>query len=92
MSPDQVWSFYDIKDASDHLKTELRAGDLVLIRGRRVDHLDRLYFSLVRDVTCWRNRCYRKEQCHSCPDLNKKRPVAGSDGALVRLRRLTYQR
>ncbi len=92
MSPDQVWSFYDIKDASDHLKSELRAGDLVLIRGRRVDHLDRLYFSLVGDVTCWRNSCHRKDQCHSCPNLNTKRPVTQSDGALVRLRKLTYQR
>ena len=87
MRPDQVWSFYNIRDCAQHLKNELRAGDLVLLRGRRVDHLDRVYYSLVQDVTCWKNRCGKAIQCHVCPELNAKRPVGVGDGALMQLRR-----
>lgn len=92
MIPDQVWSFYNTRDAALALKSELKDGDLVLLRGRRVDHLDRIYFSLVGDVTCWRNRCSKPIQCEKCPELKAERPVAGGDGAFVKLRRQTYQR
>ena len=92
MPPDQVWNYYNTKDAADALRSELRAGDLVLLRGRRVDHLDRIYHSLVGEVTCWKNRCSKPIQCDECREMNAKRPAARSDGALVKLRRLTYQR
>jgi UDP-N-acetylmuramoyl-tripeptide--D-alanyl-D-alanine ligase len=76
MSPDQVWSFINIQEGASQLKQELREGDLVLLRGRRVDHLARVYLSLTQDVTCWRNLCPKPIQCEKCRLLDAKRPVA----------------
>jgi UDP-N-acetylmuramoyl-tripeptide--D-alanyl-D-alanine ligase len=69
MRPDQVWSFYNIQDAAEHLRNELRPDDLVLLRGRRVDHMQRLYLNLVQDVKCWRNSCSKGTHCHVCWEL-----------------------
>jgi UDP-N-acetylmuramoyl-tripeptide--D-alanyl-D-alanine ligase len=76
MSPDQVWSFVNIEDGARQLKEGLREGDLVLLRGRRIDHLARVYLSLTQDVTCWRNLCPKSIQCEKCSFLDAKRPVA----------------
>ena len=76
MSPDQVWSFINVEDGARQLKQELREGDLVLLRGRRVDHLARVYLALTQEVTCWRNLCPKSIQCEKCRFLDAKRPVA----------------
>ncbi len=70
LSPGQVWSFVNIGDGAKCLKRELRPGDLVLLRGRRVDHLQRVFLSLTQDVSCWRNRCNKRIDCMSCSLLN----------------------
>ncbi len=70
MPKDQVWTFYNIEDAARHLKSELRDGDLVLLRGRGVDHMARLYLSMIQPVTCWRNHCGKRISCELCPELN----------------------
>jgi UDP-N-acetylmuramoyl-tripeptide--D-alanyl-D-alanine ligase len=64
-----AWYFYDIRAAADHLRTELREGDLVLLRSRRLDHLDRLYLTLTTEVGCWKNRCPKHIDCDRCPEL-----------------------
>lgn len=69
MSPSQVWGFYDIKEASEHLRAELREGDLVLLRGRTVDHLSRLYLAMLGEVNCWLPACKKKCFCDVCPEL-----------------------
>lgn len=73
MSPDQVWGFYDIREASEHLRSELREGDLVLLRGRTVDHLSRLYLAMSVEVTCWLPACKKKCFCDVCPELQSKK-------------------
>lgn len=85
MREDQVWNFYNIEDAARHLRSELRNGDLVLLRGRQVDHTARMALSFTQNVTCWRNRCTKRVHCDECPQLN--------EGGLMRLvRRGRYQR
>jgi UDP-N-acetylmuramoyl-tripeptide--D-alanyl-D-alanine ligase len=69
MSPCHVWGFYGIKEASEHLRAELREGDLVLLRGRTVDHLSRLYLAMLGDVNCWLPACKKKCFCDVCPEL-----------------------
>jgi UDP-N-acetylmuramoyl-tripeptide--D-alanyl-D-alanine ligase len=69
MRPDQVWPFYNMQDAAEHLRRELREDDLVLLRGRRVDHMQRLYLNLVRDVRCWKNSCSKPIHCEVCWEL-----------------------
>ena len=87
MPADQVWHFLNLEDGARQLKESLRPGDLVLLRGRRVDHLARIYHALVGDVTCWRNRCDLRIDCGDCPRLNAKTPRrAGRRGVLSVLR------
>jgi UDP-N-acetylmuramoyl-tripeptide--D-alanyl-D-alanine ligase len=70
MRPDQVWNYYTIEEAAIHLRAELRAGDLVLLRGRNCDHLARLYLTMVREVSCWTNVCHKSlENCEDCSEL-----------------------
>ena len=77
----------NIEDGARQLKESLRPGDLVLLRGRRVDHLARIYHALIEDVTCWRNRCDLRIDCGDCPRLNAKTPRrAGRRGVLSVLR------
>jgi UDP-N-acetylmuramoyl-tripeptide--D-alanyl-D-alanine ligase len=53
--------------AAAWLRTELRAGDLMLLKGsNRADHLARLAINLDQDVHCWRSRCARQIPCDRC--------------------------
>ncbi len=70
MQPDQVWGFHNLQDAAALLRTELRQGDLVLLRGLGVDHLSRLYLALFREVSCWLIRCPKKTFCDDCSQLS----------------------
>ena len=73
MDPGQVWHFYDIEAAANHMKKEVRRGDLVLLRGRATDHLSRIYLAMTGEVGCWRNTCERLTLCDGCPELRKRR-------------------
>ena len=87
MPRDQVWSFYNIEDAVTHLKSELRPGDLILVRGRLVDHMMRVYLSMVQDVGCWLNHCPKYTDCERCSELTRRKKAPSGqvpDGALIR--------
>jgi UDP-N-acetylmuramyl pentapeptide synthase len=59
--------FDRIVDARASLRTELRRGDLVLVKGSgQADHLARLALSFGREVACWRDRCGRAAYCDDC--------------------------
>lgn len=73
MSPDNVWYFYNIQDAAEHLRSVLRPDDLVLLRGRRVDHMQRLYLNLIDEVKCWKNACRKGTHCQVCWELKHPR-------------------
>ncbi|MCW5982606.1 MAG: UDP-N-acetylmuramoyl-tripeptide--D-alanyl-D-alanine ligase [Bryobacteraceae bacterium] len=68
MSPDSVHAFVDYEKAADFLRTELRAGDLALLRSRMADHMTRLYYALLGNVACRKVVCSRNS-CDSCPQL-----------------------
>jgi UDP-N-acetylmuramoyl-tripeptide--D-alanyl-D-alanine ligase len=69
MASDRVWAFYDIQGAAEFLQTELRDGDLVLLRGRTLDHMSRLYLAMLGEVNCWLPTCKKMIQCDHCPEL-----------------------
>jgi UDP-N-acetylmuramoyl-tripeptide--D-alanyl-D-alanine ligase len=69
---DCVNAFLRLEDAARFLQSEVRAGDLVLLRGTHADHLSRLYLSQVSKVECWRNSCGRRGLCDICPQLTQK--------------------
>lgn len=70
--------FPDIRDAADFLRAELRAGDLVLVKGsHKADHLTRLILNYLRPIGCWDDRCRRGTLCESCPQLRAAQPGGG---------------
>jgi len=56
--------------AAEVVRTELRGGDVVLIKGRDTEHLDRVALALQgRHVRCDLPTCRRKRTCDNCPML-----------------------
>ena len=55
--------------ATDFLKTHLRQGDLVLIKGIMSHHLPRVYLGLIGDVKCALEICSRQTGCDNCPEF-----------------------
>lgn len=71
-------AFSDIRDAATWARTELRAGDLVLLKGsNKADHLVRLMLDRYTVVRCWRERCRRSYFCGSCSLVDEPMGVAG---------------
>lgn len=69
----QLQGFTDIRDAHRFLQSELRAGDLVYLKGtNRVDHLVRLVLARQGPVTCWVSDCGRGSFCDRCSLFRRK--------------------
>ena len=69
MAPEVVHCFTTIRDAAGFLRGVLRAGDLLLLRGRYSDHMGRLFHALTEEVRCWLDRCELPVLCEKCPRL-----------------------
>lgn len=69
MHPDRVHGFANLLMAAEHLKSELRHGDLVLLRGRATDHLSRICFAQFGEIGCWKTHCSKTIVCDHCDEL-----------------------
>lgn len=73
----RLQAFVTLKDAADFLRTELREGDLVLLKGSsRVDHLIRVMLDRSTPVRCWKSACGITRFCTGCPHLYAAAPGA----------------
>lgn len=91
MQPENVHHFVTPKQAAEFLRAELRAGDLVLLKGQTKDHMSRIYLAQLGEVDCWRVNCGRRHVCDACPLLGLRPrtqapaatgvPVAARSGA-----------
>jgi hypothetical protein len=71
-------AFPVLQDAAEYLRTELRAGDLVLLKGtNKQDHMVRLILDRSEPVRCWRDRCGRTTICGRCPRAYEAVVAAG---------------
>ena len=61
--------FYDLRDAAQWLKRELRRGDLVFLKGRGSDHLSRILFAQFGSIGCWKVNCGMRGLCDFCEQL-----------------------
>lgn len=60
-------AFATVREAVLHFQSDLRPGDLVLIKAsNRADHLSRIVLARDRQVACWRHACGRQMACESC--------------------------
>jgi aminoacyl-tRNA hydrolase len=65
-----IVGFTELEEANRFLQSELRAGDLVLLKGsNRADHLIRLMLARSRTVGCWERGCGWSRFCDACPRL-----------------------
>jgi UDP-N-acetylmuramoyl-tripeptide--D-alanyl-D-alanine ligase len=70
--------FATVRAASEFLRDELRAGDLVLLKGSGPsDHLERIVLEQQMTVRCWRAHCGLVLACDSCDLLTS--PAALND-------------
>jgi UDP-N-acetylmuramoyl-tripeptide--D-alanyl-D-alanine ligase len=69
LPPESAYGFQTLKEAADFLRTELRPGDLVLLKGRTTDHATRVFFALLGRVACWRAYCPKTMLCDGCWEL-----------------------
>jgi UDP-N-acetylmuramoyl-tripeptide--D-alanyl-D-alanine ligase len=69
LPPERVFDFLLAEQAAEFLLTELRAGDLVLLRGLLSDHLSRIVFAQLGSVECWKTKCRKRGICDTCSEL-----------------------
>jgi UDP-N-acetylmuramoyl-tripeptide--D-alanyl-D-alanine ligase len=69
MGEETVSAYEDFRAAADFLKSELRAGDLVLSSGWAGRHLERVFLSQVGNIGCWIERCSIVRPCEMCSKL-----------------------
>ena len=62
-------AFFTWQAAADFLRNELRPGDLVLVRGRGTDHLERIGHALIGTVACQKSYCSLMLPCQGCPQV-----------------------
>ena len=68
-----VSAFPSLRELDSKLRTVLRAGDLVVVKGsQRSDHLVRLLLNHHRPIKCWRMDCGLKTYCSSCTFLREE--------------------
>ena len=75
MPPENAHAFPDLASAAEFLMKELRAGDLVLLRGRVTDHVTRIFFAQLGEVKCWKTTCPKTMLCDICPELGTPKEV-----------------
>ena len=74
--PDNVLSFERLKQASDFLDATLKSGDLVIVKGSKNHHLERLILARTAEVTCWEISCGKGDiRCDRCPRLQAEKTV-----------------
>jgi UDP-N-acetylmuramoyl-tripeptide--D-alanyl-D-alanine ligase len=69
MDPAQCRHVLDPLTAAELLREELRAGDLVFLKGRMSDHLSRVLFAQFGEIGCWVETCGLRYLCDVCPKL-----------------------
>lgn len=77
LTPDGLRQFESLKSAALFLKSTLRFGDFVLLRGMPADHVARVYHAQLREVTCWIDDCRKATLCDECPELFADRKPPG---------------
>jgi UDP-N-acetylmuramoyl-tripeptide--D-alanyl-D-alanine ligase len=74
MPRERIMKFHnDLRRAIEALRNTLQPGDVLMVKGRLEDHLERITLALSgRKVRCWRTRCRsRAYRCDNCPMLEK---------------------
>lgn len=85
MRPDCAIGFSDLQAAARYLTSELRDGDLVLLKGRTTDHLSRVLLAQFGPIGCWTASCRKTITCDFCSELRPGFPLSVVDEAAARV-------
>ncbi|MDA0207698.1 MAG: UDP-N-acetylmuramoyl-tripeptide--D-alanyl-D-alanine ligase [Acidobacteria bacterium] len=69
MDASLVHGFQDLREAAARLPSIVGLGDVVLLRGRSIDHLTRLVYAQFGRVSCWKTDCSIIRECDYCEQL-----------------------
>ena len=69
MAEESAHTFKTMQQVIAFLRTELRSGDFVVLKGRFASHIVRILYALVEDVKCWVDQCDIRLLCENCPEL-----------------------
>jgi UDP-N-acetylmuramoyl-tripeptide--D-alanyl-D-alanine ligase len=72
MKAEDVHEFATLRQATDFLRAELRAGDLMLLKGRTTDHAARVLLGQLHEVRCWKVYCRKTMLCEHCWELRDR--------------------
>ncbi len=76
MKPKSVLSFADLREAANYLKSELRRGDLALLKGRVTDHMSRVFFAQFGTIG-WKTQCRKRIICDFCEEWRPEYEMKG---------------
>lgn len=65
----EVLAFPVLKDAAMFLGEFLGPGDVALIKGPALDHMQRIFYSQRGEVDCWLQKCGVTKECDNCSRL-----------------------
>jgi len=69
MSPERCHDVLGLERAAEWMAKELRAGDLLFLKGRGSSHLSRIVFAQFGSIGCWTSSCGKRPICDSCAEL-----------------------
>jgi UDP-N-acetylmuramoyl-tripeptide--D-alanyl-D-alanine ligase len=72
MGPERVRAFRTLEETAGFLRSELGAGDLLLLKGRTSDHAARVFHALLGPIQCWKATCRRGILCDGCWELGAR--------------------
>ena len=73
----RLFEFQTAYATTEFLEQDALAGELILIKGSRVDHLERLALSQTEPVVCWREACRIRQFCPQCRHYRTPRGAFG---------------
>lgn len=74
MPRERIFKFHNgLRQAIEALRNTLQPGDVLVVKGRLDDHLERITLALSgRKIKCWRTTCRsRAYRCSNCPMLER---------------------
>jgi UDP-N-acetylmuramoyl-tripeptide--D-alanyl-D-alanine ligase len=77
LRPEMVHAFPSMQPAAEFLQSELKPGDVMLLKGRTTDHATRIFYAQLGTVKCWKEYCGKRMLCDLCPELGLTREERG---------------
>lgn len=58
--------FATTREAAEHIRRTARPGELILVKGSRNLHLERIVLEWTREIRCWEHKCGNTLDCTKC--------------------------